>query len=323
MYRQAAASFVFVTFLALSGISQGSWNRYAWGTPQREGFTVLLPLMPSQINKENGEQGISALEDEPFRDSTVTPLKNNLVFSATFKDGVGHEEYKRQVEKWMNLVGPDDAGSGTGTGKSEREKEIDLNRNSREVSVCGFPGVEFGNSNSVQQFFLIDGRLYHVWVTGANKSNRDVTRFLESFTLISPWEPWKGLRTNEAFGDSRFDKNMGVAFGSSVVCKNVGKSETKESLANLPRDSPLRLISKSQPKYPDDAKRKGIQGTVSLRVTFLKDGLIGEITVVKGINKEMDENAINAAKLIKFEPLRKAGKFITTTKIITYNFAIF
>lgn len=319
MYKQAAASFVFVTLFALSGFSQGSWNRYAWGTPQREGFAVLLPFVPSQINKENGEQGISAFEDEPFRDSNVMPLKNILVFNATFQDGVGKEEYKRQVEKWMDLIG---GGQGTGTSRAEREKEINLNRNTKEVSVCGYSGIEFGNSNSIQQFFLVDGRMYHVWVTGANNSNPSVAKFLESFTLIKPWEWWKGLRTNQAFEDPRTGTGSGVPFEPDV-CKNIGKTQTKESSAKLPRNSALRLISKPQAKYPEKAKKKGVQGTVSLRVTFLKDGSIGEITVVKGINKALNESAINAAKLIKFEPQRRASMFITITKMIDYSFTIY
>lgn len=303
-------------------MAQDNWSRYSWGTAEREGFSVLLPTIPEQIVKENGEQGISAFEGGLFRDSYVMPLKNSLVFNATFQDGVGKEEYEKQAEKWMKLVGPDGGGQGLGTSNAEREKEINLNRNTREISICGFSGIEFGNSNSVQQFFLVDSRLYHVWATGANKSNPNVAKFLSSFTLIKPWEQWKGLRMNEAFDDSGVGTNSGVTFESSV-CKNIGKTETKKSAGKLPRNSPLRLISKLPAKYPEQAKKRGVQGTVSLRVAFLKDGSIGEITVVKGINKELDESAINAAKLIKFEPQRRGGKFITVTKTIEYTFTIY
>ena len=93
--------------------------------------------------------------------------------------------------------------------------------------------------------------------------------------------------------------------------------------AKLPLNSALRLISKPPAKYPEEARKKRFQGTVSLKVTFLKDGSIGEIAVVKGIDKEFNESAIGAAKLIKFEPQRNGGKLITITKIIEYTFSIY
>jgi TonB family protein len=316
--------FIILTVLAGTFASQDNWNRYSWGTYDREGFTVLLPTVPEQIATENGEQGISALEGELFRDSKIMPLKDHLVFNVTFKDGVGEEEYGRQVEKWMNLVAAADAGGyGVGTGmgereKAKREKEINLNRNTTEVSVCGYSGIEFGNSNSFQQFFLVDDRLYHAWVTGANKSSSNAAKFFNSFTLIKHWEGWKGIRTNVDFDDSEVPRFP----LESSACKNIGNIKTKRP-AKLPRNSALRLISKPPAKYPEEAKKKKIQGTVFLKVRFLKDGSIGEITVVKGIDKEIDESAIGAAKLIKFEPQRNGGKFITITKRIEYTFSIY
>lgn len=312
--RKSLSGFIFLTVLVSATLAQDNWNRYSWGTPGREGFTVLLPTIPEQIANENGEQGISAFIDF-------------VTYKVTFKDGVSKQEFDKQVTDWQRLVG---RGNGSGTTKEEVDKELNLNLQTREISVCdyswikfgGYSGIEFGNSNSVQQFFLVDSRLYHVWVTGADKSNPGVAKFLKSFTLINPWERWKGIRTNEAFDDSEFSTGSGATFESSV-CRNIGKTETKKSAAKLTRNSPLRLISKPQAKYPEEAKKNGVQGTVSLRVTFLKDGSIGEITVVKGINKKMDESAINAAKLIKFEPQRKGGKFVTITKTIEYNFAIY
>jgi len=305
--RKLAAAFIFSTVFVLNIFAQDNWSRYAWGTYDREGFSVLLPTIPEQIARENGDQGISAFLLNEF-----------ITYQAIFRDGVTKAEFDKQITEWRNLIG----GAGAPLGNKERERELELNRQTKEISVCGFSGIEFGNSNSVQRVFFVDNRLYRVWVTGANKSNPKVTKFLESFTLINPWEKWKGIRTNEPSESSGFDTGDRVTFEAGV-CKNIGKTETKKRVAKLPRNSALRLISKPSAKYPEEAKKKGIQDTVSLRVTFLKDGSIGEITVVKGINKEMDESAINAAKLIKFEPQRKDGKFITITKTIEYNFAIY
>ena len=53
------------------------------------------------------------------------------------------------------------------------------------------------------------------------------------------------------------------------------------------------------------SKKNQIQGKVTLKVAFLKDGTIGDISVVKRINKELNESAVSAANLIRFESSRK------------------
>lgn len=315
--HKSIAVFIILTVLAGSYAAQDNWNRYSWGTYDREGFTVLLPAIPEQIVKENGEQGISAFDGDLYRDSNIMPLKNSLTFNVTFQDGVSKERYENEVEKWMTLLIA--AGGGQGSGGAEKETEIKLNRNTAEVSVCGFPGIEFGNSNSFQQFFLVEDRLYRVWVTGSNKSNPNAAKFFNSFTLIKHWEGWKGIRTNEDFEDSQV---LGVPFESSI-CKNIGGNTKTKNPAVLPLSSALRLISKPPAKYPEEEKKKKVQGTVSLKVTFLKDGSIGVISLVKGIDKAFNESAVSAAKLIKFEPQRNGGKFITITKTIEYTFSIY
>jgi TonB family protein len=153
---------------------------------------------------------------------------------------------------------------------------------------------------------------------GANKSNSSVEKFLKSFTLINPWEEWKGMRTNE--NSEGLDRDSPFA---PEVCKNIDSTKIKKGTVTLPRNSALRLISQPTAVYPEEAKRKQIQGTVSLQVMFLKDGTIGAISVVKGINKELDESAVRAVKQIKFEPQRRNGKPVNVRKTIQYTFAIY
>ena len=71
------------------------------------------------------------------------------------------------------------------------------------------------------------------------------------------------------------------------------------------------------------SKKNQVEGMVTLKVTFLNDGTIGDISVVKGINKELNESAVSAAKLIKFEPERKKGKPVTIMRSIQYTFMLY
>jgi TonB family protein len=86
-------------------------------------------------------------------------------------------------------------------------------------------------------------------------------------------------------------------------------------------DSSVKIIS--QPKAPYPTSNGGsicMSGVVRLKVTFLETGEIGEISVISRLPYGATENAIEAAKKIKFQPAIKDGKPITVSKIIEYRF---
>jgi TonB family protein len=81
---------------------------------------------------------------------------------------------------------------------------------------------------------------------------------------------------------------------------------------------PLRILEKAQPSLPENYGNLDIQGAVRLRVTFLANGKVGEISSVSSLPYGLTENAVEAAKKIKFEPARKEGIFVNVTKIVEY-----
>jgi len=85
----------------------------------------------------------------------------------------------------------------------------------------------------------------------------------------------------------------------------------------------VNIISKPRANYTDQARENLVQGKVVLRVTFLASGGIGTIAVVSGLPGGLTEQAIAAARAIKFEPARSNGAAISVTKTIEYTFSIF
>ena len=83
------------------------------------------------------------------------------------------------------------------------------------------------------------------------------------------------------------------------------------------------ICSKPRPGYTDLARNKNTQGTVVLRVTFLRNGGIGPITVVKALPYGLTEQAIAAAQRVSFLPVRTNGSTWTVAKQIEYSFLIF
>jgi TonB family protein len=85
----------------------------------------------------------------------------------------------------------------------------------------------------------------------------------------------------------------------------------------------VKIVSKPRPGYTDAARVNNIQGTVILKVTFLANGSIGGVSVVKGLPNGLTEQAIAAAKGIRFEPAQRAGRPYAVNKNVEYSFTIF
>jgi TonB family protein len=84
-----------------------------------------------------------------------------------------------------------------------------------------------------------------------------------------------------------------------------------------------RLLSKPPAKYTDTARKNGLEGTVRLRVVFLASGEIGSILPVSFLSDGLTEQAIAAARSIKFEPATRNGIPVSTTKVVEYSFSIY
>ncbi|HEX8288110.1 MAG TPA: TonB family protein [Pyrinomonadaceae bacterium] len=85
----------------------------------------------------------------------------------------------------------------------------------------------------------------------------------------------------------------------------------------------MRIVSKPRANYTDAARQNQVQGTVTLRVTFLASGQIGSISPVSGLPYGLTEQAIAAARQIRFEPQMVNGSPVAVTKQVQYSFTIY
>jgi hypothetical protein len=86
-------------------------------------------------------------------------------------------------------------------------------------------------------------------------------------------------------------------------------------------DVPLKILYKSQASRRDGQDCS--TGVVRLRVQFLENGKIGQIYPISTMPYGKTESAIEAAKLIKFQPAMKDGKPVAVNKVIEYSFTIY
>ena len=89
------------------------------------------------------------------------------------------------------------------------------------------------------------------------------------------------------------------------------------------RISSLFISSKPRAIYTEEARANSVQGKVVLRVTFSANGEIGAVVRVTELPDGLTEQAIAAARKIKFEPAKRDGKPVTVVKTIEYSFTIY
>lgn len=71
--------------------------------------------------------------------------------------------------------------------------------------------------------------------------------------------------------------------------------------------------------YPDEAKKNGVQGRVTLQFTVEKDGTIRNVRVLRGIDPALDREAVRVVSMSpKWEPGKQRGKPVA----VTYTFPV-
>ena len=128
------------------------------------------------------------------------------------------------------------------------------------------------------------------------------------------------------FGQKHQVKPCNLGLGSGFAGDNAYSSD--DVIENKPKiypkgTKPLQITSKPIAKYTDQARKNCIEGKVYLKITFFSSGKVGNFKVINGLADGLSEQAIEAAKLIKFEPAMKRGKPINVTKTVKYNFTIY
>lgn len=85
----------------------------------------------------------------------------------------------------------------------------------------------------------------------------------------------------------------------------------------------LNITFKPKPRYTDAARQNNIQGTVTVRVTFLANGQIGSVSPVSQLGYGLTEQAIAAAKQMRFEPQLVNGQPQTVIRSVQFSFTIY
>lgn len=103
---------------------------------------------------------------------------------------------------------------------------------------------------------------------------------------------------------------LSVAQPVALLCQENSANETYEgeALCRNRRGVFPHPISQPAPEYDDNARKKKIEGTVTLSIIVTKEGRTADIRVVNGLTPGLDQQAIKAVSRWRFEPVVQDGK---------------
>ena len=79
-------------------------------------------------------------------------------------------------------------------------------------------------------------------------------------------------------------------------------------------------FKKIDPKYPQDLMRDRVEGEVILYAVIRRDGTVDSIQLVRGVDEQLDANAMDALSQWKFHPASKQGEPIELEAIVHIPF---
>jgi TonB family protein len=87
--------------------------------------------------------------------------------------------------------------------------------------------------------------------------------------------------------------------------------------------TPPKLASYTRPAYTDEARRRSIEGVVTVEASFDGDGNFKVLRIVKGLGHGLDESALAALKNWRFTPAYRNGQKVGVVAQIDVNFTLF
>ena len=275
-----------------------AWKRYV---VKGEEFSVQLPELPAM---STGSSFVNRL-NKSRRERVLGAYNNGIVFAIYTFD---NPQPRQSLEEFI-----------AERGENNPNKLIFQ----RDLSVNSFPGKQYAAPGQpvmrLVQFFATATHLYFFDIIGADASDPRVAKF---FSSLSFGDDPKGDPIIDGPGAEPISSSSSTT--SSDPDKNTEAAERQLHVFNGREVAEkARLGTKPEPRYTEQARKNQVTGTVVLKVVFSSEGRVTNIRTVVGLPDGLTENAIAAARQIRFIPAVKDGKFVSVWMQIEYNFNLY
>lgn len=286
---------------AASPQAESKWARYL---ARGEEFSVLLPEAPSIALKSRPNKKINERYEGriygAYGDGIVYLIisENNPKRSEKMETFV--EEFRKTLPRHQSL----------GSSELSFDRDINLNNFSGKRYFVKF----YNGAKGVVDFYMTNKHVYIVEAAGGDESNPSIRQFFGSLSLDENVTGKKDS-TKDILSIASVTAPTGLQSSANQVTGQIfsPKEVTQKAFA----------VSRPEPFYTEEARRKQLTGTVVLKAVLSSSGKVANIEVLKELGNGLTEKALEAAGKMKFIPAMKDGKFVSQYIQIEYNFNLY
>ena len=261
-----------------------------------------------------------ALSAKPAPPAPVAPPQGNLAAHVSIspegkQPGVPGGSQKGTPSA-NGAASPPGTGGGTGPGNNAGNGAID-------ISIRGGNPPANKVASGLAAMPKISAPTPHALVTRPEPHTDDepVRTGPPNFTALPP-----GAKPEQIFSSKKIYKmqidmpNLNSATGSWIL--SFTELRTDPNAPHVPSSdlngpAPIRKVD---PKYPPTLISEHVEGEVVLYAVIRRDGSVDSIQLVRGVDDELDKNAMNALSQWKFRPATRQGEPVELEAIIHIPF---
>lgn len=114
-----------------------------------------------------------------------------------------------------------------------------------------------------------------------------------------------------------------VSGKTSAATKSMGHGGSAGPVASAFGDAGgPSFVRRVMPKYPEMARRRGLEGMVVLRLVIGVSGELKDVQIVEGAERYFEEAALAAVKASRYAPATKNGQSIECSALLPIRFAL-
>jgi TonB family protein len=133
-------------------------------------------------------------------------------------------------------------------------------------------------------------------------------------------EPGKTPSTRRERRDGGIGRRVGNYIEYYIANQDHGATDSIQPMSDSLRPA---ILYREKAQYTQGAKDNNVEGKVILSVVFGVNGKLGDINVVQGAPFGLTENAIAAAKKIRFDPAVKDGRPVSVRGALEFTFGLY
>jgi TonB family protein len=145
--------------------------------------------------------------------------------------------------------------------------------------------------------------------------------FLDTLQIAGADEAVRAAVRSLALSESHAEANFPAASSQPTTTRQVDDEENRIYQAGEDITPPKGVYTPEAP-YTDEARRKGIEGTVALDIVVEPSGNVSDMKVAKSLDPGLDASAVKTVRNWRFEPATRDGRTVRVAVHVEISFKL-